>query len=568
MNAITKALSNSRAMVASIEQGLKAFAGPDFTQGAALSFSPFQGGARHSRQYNLYEGWVYSAIHVLSSEGASQPVNLGRMSGGEGDKARGFDGVRLKAMNAKRKLPSHVTKRVGDAEFETIFSHPLLDVIESPNVIQDRWQFVYNFIANINLTGISYIVGGETSEGWQLYSLPTSWVRVDHSKGPFSQFHIVNPRDPQARMTSEPLTRDNVAFAMLPNPGDPLGYLSPISSQARAVEIDQYIQTSQTQFFENGIWPSVVIETGHDPHPDVTPGLRPRLTAEQRAAVHTAIHKTMAGVYNAGNPVIIDGLIEGIHKFSQSEPEMGWERSEKAMRTRILSAFGVHPFIIGEEMPGSYAQAYVVQDRFCKRVNVFLDMLGNVLSNFVGGRTGERLFFWWTEVEAKDPTLHAQNLREAAKMNVITSDEYRAELGFPPLPEEEKDAKRGKLLDNPAAMTNSIAIAKAVKDKTMPREGAVILMARFLEIPEDEAEKMLPEEPEEEPPPPVPFGLQPQLPPPEQGEQQDASDEEDEQDSEDLNDDALDEAVRAAKRLLAMTPRATAALIDAASTQT
>jgi hypothetical protein len=98
----------------------------------------------------------------------------------------------------------------------------------------------------------------------------------------------------------------------------------------------------------------------------------------------------MGGVANYGEPAIVDGMIESVTRLSATQNEMGWEKSEDKIRTRILSAFGVHPYILGEPVGvGGYAQVVNIEKRFYKRVNTFLDMLSTVVTNFVGPMTAK-----------------------------------------------------------------------------------------------------------------------------------------------------------------------------------
>ena len=64
---------------------------------------------------------------------------------------------------------------------EVLEDHPLLDVLERPNPIQYRWQFVYSFVANLNLTGRAYVVRDEGEDGrTEFYCPPTTWVKPNH----------------------------------------------------------------------------------------------------------------------------------------------------------------------------------------------------------------------------------------------------------------------------------------------------------------------------------------------------------------------------------------------------
>lgn len=253
-----------------------------------------------------------------------------------------------------------------------------------------------------------------------------------HEPTPFAKIKVKNPKKPGA--DGEEFTREQFTFAHLPNPSDPLSAFAPATAQALAIRIDDHIQTSQEAFFHNGIFPSVLVTVGKLPLGG-TELVRPRLTGPQRRQVHAAIRKAMGSIANYGNPGIIDGLVENITRFSMDQNEMGWEKSEKTVRKRILSAFAVHPFILGEEMAGSYAQAYTVMERFFNRVNTYLDLLGLLLTNFFADETrgyGADNVLWWEPCEPKDPEQDRRWWEIAANKNFVTQNEFRTRLGLPP----------------------------------------------------------------------------------------------------------------------------------------
>lgn len=440
---VEKALSRTRAVRNTAHQNALILREKGTLENA-LNLVPFTGAsqlnqfsdqAANKQRYSLFRGWVHAAINALAMEGAGQPVCVGKIIGTR-------TGTALRPNSAKsweiQKMTKQARDKAAKQELEILADHPLLTALESPNNVQDKFQFVYSFFANLCLTGWGYIVGGETEEGgFEFYSLPTTWIRPDHSKGLFQQFRIVNPKNPTASLDTPPLDRSQVAFAYLPNPSDPISALSLAQAQLRAIRIDDHIQSSQHIFFEQGMFPSMIITVGRDPHPEIAGGLgpRPRLTAAQRRQVHGAIRKISTGIANYGNPAIIDGYIENFERMSADSNEMGWEKSEKMVRTRILSAFGVHPFILGDESPASYAQADVVERRFCKRVNTFLDMLGTVMTTFAGPMSSiekERLLVWWQECVPENPALRQKLWTDARKNGDISQNEFRAFMGLPP----------------------------------------------------------------------------------------------------------------------------------------
>lgn len=207
----------------------------------------------NTQRYALYRGWVHAAVNAIAKKAASQPVNVGRMEG-------------------KHQTPKQGTK-AAEREFQILPDHPLTASLDRPNSMQSRWQFVYSFVANLNLTGWSFVISDNESGEHRFYSIPTTWVEPIHQDYPFSHFKIINPRNPRIGEDQTILDRSQVSFAYVPNPGDPFTSLAPAQAQQAAIKIDEHIQSSQSIFFENGIFPSVLITIGQNPNP--TPGATP-----------------------------------------------------------------------------------------------------------------------------------------------------------------------------------------------------------------------------------------------------------------------------------------------------
>lgn len=508
MGAITKAMNRSRAVVSTAHSQVvrqkQGGAQSQLVQSDLAGMYDMGRQAKNRRNYELMRGWLYSAVNALASEAASQPVMVGTIHKKEEEKKDGRRRPKESKLYHTNKMTKGAQSKAADQELEVYESHPLLDILQHPNPIQHKWQFVYTFVANLCFTGWGYIVAGKKKDGGiELYSLPTTWVKPDHRKGPFAEFRLVNPKRIESQDDTPPLTRDQVAFAHLPNPSDPLSALAPVSSQLSAIRIDDHIQTSQELFFENGIFPSAVVTVGKDPHPDAPGGIRPRLTGTQRRQVYGAIRKIMSGVANYGNPAIVDGLIEKIEKLQMNQSEMGWDKSEDKTRARILSAFAVHPYILGEAVSvGGYAQVASIERRFCKRVNTFLDMLGILLTNFAGGSIESKndLLVWFEKTEPQDPSLYWTNIRDARNREDISQNEYRALLGFPP------DEDENEAILNKAMLTPLSQLLGQVGTKI--RQEQLVAIIEGLGVPTDLAKRIagVGLKPLPKPTPPVPPG--------------------------------------------------------------
>ena len=484
MSALDNAITRSRSLALSVKA-----AGPAVEIGGGDSgFSGMGSSGADRQRYNQFHGHLYSVINVVAREAAGQPICLGKVKGSKREERQ--------SLVTRKAADSQLPKRLKSAgqEWELILDDPILQKIENPNSFQPRWQFVYSFIANLLLTGRSYIVGGQGEDGPEFYSLPSSWVTPVHKNGPYAEFKV---QDPGAVGGADKalLTRENVAFAYLPDPSKPLGAMAPSGSQQVAIQIDGKIQGSQLQYFDKGIFPSAIVTVGKDPHPDVPGGgIRPRLTPEQRRQVTAAIQKTMSGVANYGNPAIIDGMIERIDRLSATADEMGWESSEERIRSRILSAFGVHPMLLGEKEVANYATAYKIEERFFEILNSYTDMLSSVLTSFaipILTDSPDNYQLWIEPKRAVDQSLRFTALANARKNGDITKNEYRTEALGLPIDETVTDETRSKLLDTVGGMTGFVNISRAVAMGEVPYSGGVQSLMLFFQISQEQAEALL-----------------------------------------------------------------------------
>ena len=446
------------------------------------TFAPVAGGidqwqsrAKNRERYALFRGTLYAAVNALSMHAAGQPPVVKRLKGTEKPKG----------------------KKAASREMEVAEDHPLVKTLRKPNPFQDGWQFVYMFVSNINLTGRAYVVGDTDSKGnLELYALPTSWVSPLYQDGKQTGWRVGDPNKPQS--SHQDLKPEQVVCASLPNPADPRAALAPAESQMPAIRVDDNIWSSREMFFHNGIFPGCIVTVGQNPHPDAGNTGRPMLSSTQRRQVHAAIKKVMGGVANYGNPAIVDGLIESIERLSMTSNEMGWEKSAAETKAAILSAFCVHPYILGEHMPGSMAQAKVIKELFYERVNIFLRMLGSSVTAYLEGMGGDEVVvIEWKPKEFVDEEAQWKRLQDARRNDDVGQNEIREYLGLPP--EEDKTENIiGK------AAKDVLAVLQTKSQGMIKRSQAVAFIVG-MGIPQDKAEAMVGED-EPEPPAQSPSG--------------------------------------------------------------
>jgi hypothetical protein len=108
------------------------------------------------------------------------------------------------------------------------------------------------------------------------------------------------------------------------------------------------------------------------------------LTKEQRTAIRLAFKQAYSGTLNAGEPVILDGLIKDVKRISNTPKEMDFLGSGSSVKARICQAFGVNPVIMGELEGANRASAAVADDILCSfTVNPLVEMLSQHLTKYV-----------------------------------------------------------------------------------------------------------------------------------------------------------------------------------------
>jgi len=156
MSTMTKALARSRSVVDESYHSslsLKAAGMLDLSPSPGFSqFNQFSDDSKSRERYSLFRGWLYSAVNALSAEAAGQPVVVAKI---KGKSSRPSEQKMVRS-----RMTTFARTKSASQEFEVLIEHPLLDLLEQPNPIQTRWSFVYSFVANLNLTGWSYVVGG------------------------------------------------------------------------------------------------------------------------------------------------------------------------------------------------------------------------------------------------------------------------------------------------------------------------------------------------------------------------------------------------------------------------
>lgn len=444
----------------------------------------FGGDSAAEQNYREFRNWVYVFIKAICTRLSGQEYQVGQVIGAEANPERRAKPGMSKAQRAT--LPSFL--KSAHQELEIFESHPLLDLLNRPNQLQGKAEFLSLSITNLYLTGQAYFLrdgfeknDGEVSEIW---AIPTSWVAPQHDGKPFSSYKIKFG----SMATAVDVPPEAVQRIYFPDPSGVSEAYSPVAAAITPIRTDNLIQSSQEKMFENGIFPRLVLRAARMPSQDGSTEQQRRfvLTSAQRKHLTFTIRQLWKGVANYGDPPIIDGMIDDITKLSNSPAEMDWLQSGAQVKARIAQAFGVNPIVVGEITGVNRAQATVADQMFCDGViNPLIGMLSIALTEFLGPEFDQelRIKIWLELCVALDAEMSLKKHDTARKNGDINRDEYRAFMGLPPGEEPE----RSKILDNPQTITSVSNIIQQVNLGTMGPDQAAALLALSLQIEPEQA---------------------------------------------------------------------------------
>lgn len=452
---------------------------------------------RQLKLYDEFKHWVYVAINAITTRVAGQPYCAGTLVG-TAKSPQKTDGRKV----AKRSLPISLKQMTGGGvEIEPIIDHDILDFLQTPNNVQGKAEFLATIIINLMVTGQAYVVAGKVKAsddvngfGMEAWAVPTTAITAKHDKGKglFSSYELKW----DAQSEAMPLPKEAVCRLYFPDPKDPKGCISPMLSQLPAIKVDSAIQKSQAAMFERGIWPNVVLTVGRTPGADGKLGVRPSLNGKQRNQMVRAVRQLWKqDVTSNGDPAIVDGLIESIHKLSNTPAEMDWMQSGDQVKSRIFQAFKVNPYVVGDQTANSRAQAAVAEQTFCTQaVNPLIDMISDKLLNkFLAGLfdESETLVLWLEEASPKDEDLNLRKWDLGVRNGGASPNDYRTNvLGLPPYPDDDA-ADASPLLSTVGGMSGFVAILQAVGMGVVAPDSATAAFQLFFGIDEAAASALV-----------------------------------------------------------------------------
>lgn len=336
----------------------------------------------------------------------------------------GFRSVKLIA-EAASALPLVLQDRM--RRFE---EHPLLGLVNRPNLAQARAEFFEALYGQILLSGNGYIEAvGDTGTPAELHVLRSDRMSVVPGSdgwpvayeyavsGKKHRFHVGEGISPICHVKSF-------------HPQDDHYGLSPMQAAASAVDVHNSASRWSKALLDNAARPSgAIIYNGGDGQGTMSSDQYDRLLAE--------MENHHQGARNAGRPMLLEGGLDW-KPMGFSPSDMEFQKTKEAAAREIAQAFGVPPMLIGIPGDATYAN-YQEANRAFYRLTV-LPLVGRVTAAL-----GHWLSEFSGEVVELKPDLDQvtalsgerdQQWRRVSEAAFLSDAEKRSLLGLPAVVEE------------------------------------------------------------------------------------------------------------------------------------
>lgn len=304
--------------------------------------------AQIERAMNMNSGWVYACTRAIAEEVAKIKFRLYEVRGEE-----------------------HIE----------IFEHPLLELLDSVNPHQTRFELLYTTAGHLELTGNAYWlldgVKDENSIPKQIFALSPKNTRP--IKRPLPEFiggYIYSIGAEET--TYEPY---EILHFKTPDLNDPYEGLGTVEAILDWVEGENAATLFNQKYFKNGARLSGVLETEN------------AMAVDQQKILKKSFEEMYAGVKNAFKIAVLPKGVKYSEKGTTPK-DMEFNTGQTTSRDKILAGFRVPKTILGaSESETNRATAETADYVFSERtIKPKMELLVQQLNEFLVPRFGENLY--------------------------------------------------------------------------------------------------------------------------------------------------------------------------------
>lgn len=320
---------------------------------------------------------------------------------------------------------------------DVLDNHPLLDLLERPNPLQSRSEFIQALSGYLMLSGNCYVLrvmAGQLPR--ELHFLRPDRIKVKGTHAstiPEKYEYTVNGRVVATYEVDQENGFSEVKHLKLWNPLDDFYGASPLT--AAAVEVDQHNLSSDhnINLLSNGARPSGAIVF----KPKDDQGFAVSLSESQRQQLLSDLNNRFTGSKNAGRPMLLEGDFDW-KEMGLSPKDMDFLNLKHMATTDIALCFGVPSQLVG--VPDSQTYANVAEARLALYEETIIPHLKQIesdLNEWLVPMYGDnlRLEFDIDSIPALAERNRKvfENMVSAVNAGIYSRNEAREELGLSPV---------------------------------------------------------------------------------------------------------------------------------------
>ena len=298
-----------------------------------------------------------------------------------------------------------------------------------PNGDQTEYEFMFSIVAELKIFGCVYVwilPDPDSDSGYQIRIIPTDWVTNTEKVTPYGPDKIRVTADGYGNI--EIPRAEFVRFCTF-SPGNPAGYVSPISALRQTLE--EQIQAGR---FRKELWRS----SGRLNAQIVRPkDVQPWTDETKKKWVEAFREAWGAGGSKAGSiPLMEDGM--EIKTFNASFKEQQWVESVKLSREAVAAAYRINPSLVWHSDTQTYASSKDnARALYAECLGPDLQMIQQRINSFllpmIGASPDTYVEFDLTEKLKGDFEQRAAVIQSSVGGPWLTRNEARRDNNLPPI---------------------------------------------------------------------------------------------------------------------------------------
>lgn len=308
----------------------------------------------------------------------------------------------------------------GNGDAKEVKTHPLLDLLYSPNPSQTKKQFVDQWIHNKLLAGENFVWKVRDTAGnvVELYNLRPDLMEVIYNKdGELMGYEFKKSISEVSSFVPEDIIHDKAI-----NPNDPRRGFSPVKPASSRVETEEYATQFQRDFFKRNARPDAILKVKDYLREDTKEDIREKWEAKY------------SGVGKSSKLAILEAGLE-YQQVAISQREMDYIESLKFTRDDILVAFQVPKPIVAITDQVNYANAKTATEIFLRETILpeVLNVCEMINERLVYPDFDVRLSVTFTDFIPEDRELALKEYEKGITLNYLTINEVRIKEGLEPI---------------------------------------------------------------------------------------------------------------------------------------